>query len=184
MQKSYLGFYVMVAALAGFIVLPAASYVQTQHQESSNQQDSLIRFLQDYVGTTESTDDTSYFSGFVDLNGDGKPEVIVYLKGSSWCGSGGCTTLILTPKGLSYKLVTKVTITRLPIRVLTSKSNGWHDLSVRVQGGGVSHAYEAKLSFNGITYPSNPSRPPARRLGKKAAGKEVVSLTSEGTALY
>jgi hypothetical protein len=135
MRKGFLGFYLMTAAFACFMFLVAVSLAQKQHQESSRHEDSLKRFLQDYVGAPGSADDTSYVSGFVDLNDDGREEAIVYLKGGSWCGSGGCTTLILAPKGPSYRIVTKITITRPPIRVLTSKSNGWHDISVQVQGG-------------------------------------------------
>ena len=80
---------------------------------------------------------TRYLSASVDLNGDGMQEVIVYLIGGGWCGSGGCTTLILGPQDTSYKVITKMTVTRLPIRVLTTTSNGLHDLPVVVRGGGI-----------------------------------------------
>src|SRR5919199_4534738 len=40
----------------------------------------------------------------VDLNNDGRPEVVVYLVGSYTCGTGGCTTLIFTPRGQEYRL--------------------------------------------------------------------------------
>jgi hypothetical protein len=92
--------------------------------------------------------------------------------------------LILIPKRSSYTVVTRITSTRLPIRVLTTKSKGWHDIAVRVQGGGIMHPYEAKLSFNGKTYPSNPSTPPARRLAQKVAGEVVVPLNAEERSLY
>ena len=91
----------------------------------------------------------------------------------SWCGTGGCTTLILAPRDSGYELVTKITITRRPIRVLDSKTNGWRDLSVIVGGGGIS-PYEAKLPFDGKTYPSNPSMPPALRIDAETAGKVVL----------
>ncbi|MGO9084177.1 MAG: YybH family protein [Candidatus Sulfotelmatobacter sp.] len=64
---------------------------------------------------------------------------------------------------------------RPPIRVLETKTNGWHDLSVVVAGGGVLSAYEAKLSFDGTTYPTNPSTPPATRLLETAPGKVVIA---------
>jgi hypothetical protein len=151
------------------------------------QEDSLKRFLQDYVGSSANDKTTQYFSAFVDLKGDGTHEVIVYLSGDGWCGSGGCTMLVLAPKDFSYKVLTNIPITRPPIRVLATKSNGWHDLAVRVQGGGIARAYEAKLSFNGKTYPTNPSVPPAQRLPKNEAGEVVVpvtALTEGGKPLY
>src|SRR5580658_6642836 len=48
----------------------------------------------------------------------------VYLSGRGWCGTGGCNMLVLAPEGTSYRVVTRTTITRLPIRVLATKSKG------------------------------------------------------------
>ena len=127
---------------------------------------------------------TEYRCAIVDLKDDGTQEAIVYLTNDGWCGSGGCTTLILAPKDSTYEVVTKIMITRLPIRVLATKSHGWHDIAVRVQGGGVLRAYEAALSFNGKSYPISPASHRARRLTEKVAGKVVVPLTATGTPLY
>jgi len=91
--------------------------------------------------------------------------------------------LVLAPSGASYKLITKTPIVRLPIRVLTTKTNGWHDLSVVVGGGGMS-AYEAKLSFDGSSYPQNPSVPPVQRLRGKTAGKVLISETAKAEHLF
>ncbi|MFZ3201855.1 MAG: hypothetical protein WA175_11985 [Candidatus Acidiferrales bacterium] len=71
---------------------------------------------------------------------------------------------------------------RLPIRVLATKSNGWYDISVRVQGGGIQPGYEAKLSFDGKTYDNNPSVSPAERLTQKLAGKTVIPASLLGPA--
>jgi len=114
-----------------------------------------------------------YFDALVDLNGDGKKEAIVYLVGRTWCGSGGCPTLVLVRNSASWKLLQYITITRPPIRVLSSTSHGWHNISVWVQGGGIHPGYEAELSFDGKTYSGNPSVPPARRLNRGAPGEVV-----------
>jgi len=167
--------------------LAASSLAQPQLKPSSGQMDSLKKFLQNYVGNSDDERTTQYSSAFVDLRDDGTQEVIVYLTGDGWCGSGGCTTLVLVPRDSSYTVVTKIIIVRPPIRMLVTKSNGWHDIAVRVQGGGIINAYETKLSFNGTTYPRNPSVPPARRLAEKVAGEEVVpitALTEKGIPLY
>jgi hypothetical protein len=60
----------------------------------------------------------------VDLNGDGAPEVIVYVSSKAWCGSGGCTMLILAREKSTFRIITRTTITRPPIRILKSKSQG------------------------------------------------------------
>lgn len=154
-------------------------------QAPSGNEKSLEKFLQNHdrnaISTNERT--TRYSAAFVDLKDDGSREVIVYLMGP-WCGSGGCSSLILVPEGDSYKIVTETTVTQLPIRVLSTKTNGWHDLGVWVQGGGIQPGYEARLRFNGRKYPSNPTVLPAQKLRKKAEGKVVIPADAKGTPLY
>ena len=147
----------------------------TPVRSSTKVEDGLRIFLQRYV--KESRIDgatTRYFDAFVDLNGDGKKEVIVYLVGRWWCGSGGCPTLILSPVASSYRLVTKVLITRPPIRALPIRSYGWQNLSVWVQGGGVQQGYEAELAFDGQSYPTSPANPPAHPRTSSGPGEIVV----------
>jgi hypothetical protein len=64
----------------------------------------------------------------------GKPEATVYLTGRSWCGSGGCPTLILRREGSSFMVVTRILATRPPIRVFETTSHGWRNISVWVSG--------------------------------------------------
>jgi hypothetical protein len=161
-----------------FSILPSMAVAQNS--------DPLRIFLQKYVGDPPSEWDKvmRYLNAWVDLNGDGKQEAIVYLLG--WCGSGGCSTLILEPNGSSYKVITHVTIAKLPIRVLATTSHGWRDLSVIVQGGGIITPYEAGLQFDGKKYPSNPSMPPAQPLRKKNAGEVLIRAEDydSGRPLY
>jgi len=119
-----------------------------------------------------------FTDALVDLNGDGTPEAVVYLSSNDWCGSGGCTTLILVRDGDSWRLLTKVTITRPPIRVLATKSNGWRSISVWVHGGGIQPGYEAELRFDGKAYPANPTMPPARPLKGKPEGQTLIAPSS------
>ena len=116
-----------------------AGFAQAPSVKSDREQ-SVREFLRNYLHDPRVDDDktTQYTAAFVDLNGDGTQEVIVYLSGRDWCGGGGCTTLILSPRKSTYQLVTRITVSRLPIRVLTTKTNGWYDISVIVAGGGVS----------------------------------------------
>jgi hypothetical protein len=81
-----------------------------------------------------------YSAIFIDLNGDHRDEVIVYVTGQFVCGSGGCDLSIYTPRGRSWRQVTTVSITRPPISVLDSRHRGWRDLSVFVSGGGIRPA--------------------------------------------
>lgn len=149
-----------VLLFIGLARIPMPTWQVSDGNPSGPPEQMLKRFIQEYVRHKQLDDDktTKYLYAFVDLNGDSTKEAIVYLVGRWWCGSGGCPTLILTPTGSSYRIVSSILITRPPIRMLTSVSNGWHDISVFVQGGGVSPDHEAKLSFNGKTYPGTRSR--------------------------
>ena len=174
-----------IAPLGAFSILLALGLTaQSQSPPGSQGEDSVRRFLQDYTKNSDHNKTTRYFSAIVNLKDDGTREFVVYLTGNVWCGSGGCTTLILAPKGSSYQIVTRITIARPPIRILTSRTNGWHDIGVWVQGGGVQRGYEAELSFDGQSYPNNPSISPARRLRQEVAGEVVVPSTAEGAPVY
>jgi hypothetical protein len=153
---------------------------------SSTAQRTLKTFLQNYVRAQALEEDktTRYLAAFFDLNGDGIKEAIVHITGRDWCGTGGCHTLILARDGSSWRVVTDITITRPPIRVLSHTSNGWRSISVWVQGGGIQPGYEAELRFDGKTYPGNPSMAPARPLEGKVAGVVVVPSSKVGTPLY
>ena len=96
---------------------------------------------------------TDYLEAWTDLNGDQIKDAVVLLQGTEWCGSGGCTMLIYHAKNdHSLSLITKTTVTDTPIYQLSTKQNGWSDLSVYSKGVG-----QVKLSFDGQSYPTNPS---------------------------
>ncbi len=123
---------------------------------------------------------TRYSVALADLNGDGRPKALIYAmattesdSGPNLCGSGGCDLDVLAFSKTGYRKVSSISITRPPIRVLTTVTHGWHDIGVLVAGGGIIPGYEARLRFNGTTYPSNPTVRPATRL-KGAAGKVVI----------
>lgn len=102
-----------------------------------------------------------YFDATTDLDGDGRAEIVVYVYGPMLCGTGGCDTLVFTPDASGYRLVTSITVSRPPIRVASRATNGWQNLQVHVSGGGIVEGYDAELKFDGTSYPSNPTVPPA-----------------------
>jgi hypothetical protein len=142
------------------------------HDPSPTENESLKTFLRSsFADAIDPT--TRYTAASVNLGGAARV-LIVYVTGRSWCGTGGCTTLILAPRASSCKVISVVTVTRLPIRVLTTKTNGWYDISVWVEGGGIQTGYEAKLRFDGKTYPRNPTVRPAQPLRPGIAGEIVI----------
>lgn len=87
-----------------------------------------------------------YYS--VDLNGDGKDEYFVNFLSPYFCGTGGCTVLLLDHES---NVITKFTVMNNPIYVEQAKNNGWSDILVFSEGELKEMKYE-----NG-KYPSNPS---------------------------
>jgi len=146
----------------------------------------LQQYLQKHFCDDDSACDRTslrFVSATVDLNGDGKPETIVYLLGQEYCGSGGCSMLVLRQdQEEHYRIVTETTITRLPIRVLATRTNGWNDLAVTVAGGGIQTSHQARLAFNGRKYPSNPTVSPAKRLPANTPGSTLIRLDAEAKA--
>jgi len=92
-----------------------------------------------------------YVYGRVDLNGDGRDEVFVYLLGSVFCGTGGCNLLLFTQGAGGYVLVNEFAISRLPVIVSPHKTAGWHDLLRRESGGGAPASY-VRHTFDGEKY--------------------------------
>lgn len=156
----------------------------TRAQSNTDRNERLRESIQKFLGRLdEESRKTQYSAAFVDLRDDGAKEAIVYLSSDGWCGTGGCTMLVLAPEGTDYRVVTKTTVTRLPIRVLATKAHGWYDIGVGVGGGG-RPSYEARLRFDGKSYPSNPSVSPAQRLRGTSRGKVVISQTTADESLY
>jgi hypothetical protein len=136
--------------------------------------------LRAFLRTQADDKGTRYVAVFRDLNGDGKPEALVYLVGGEWCGSGGCTLFILQKDGGSWKVVSSVSITYPPVEVLSTLSSGWQDLNVHVGGGGARPGV-VTLRFNGKSYRKSPPDP---KRGKNASGEVVIDSWEAAKPLF
>ncbi|EME9800837.1 hypothetical protein WL058_00075 [Vibrio alginolyticus] len=99
-------------------------------------------------GLSLEQDNLRYLSGSADLNSDGKAEYIVLLQDRYFCGSGGCAAYMFDNEG---NVINRMSVTRTPIVLADSYSNGWQDFIVWSNG-----SYRL-MSYNGESYPSNPS---------------------------
>ena len=116
----------------------------------------------------------------VDLNGDGRREVLVYVAGGNRnCGTGGCGLTVLQSNGSKWRVVSETSIGWIPIRILRTGGRGWRDLGVTVAGGGVTRPYEARLRFDGETCPTNPSVSPALPVPAGTAGTVAIETATE-----
>jgi len=118
--------------------------------------------------------DTRWFEGRTDLDGDGHDEALAYVAGPQVCGTGGCSLFVFTPEDGGWRLVGEVAVTRPPIRVTDERHHGWRSLRVQVSGGG-GRAGEVQLDFDGKTYPGNASVAPARRASHPSGGPPLIA---------
>lgn len=101
----------------------------------------------------------------VDLNADGKDEIFVRFLGPFFCGSGGCTFLLLDSYG---EIITRFTVTRAPFYIETTKENEWSVLLVKDAG------VFKELVFKNGTYPSNPSVLPKAPYDAPSGHAEII----------
>jgi hypothetical protein len=174
-------------SIIGILLLGGTGLLPGQQVSAPNRpSEPLKTFLRSYLslGGKFAPDRTTRITAVTVTIDNGKAEEdIVYLSGQGWCGSGGCTMLILEPTGSSFKVLGRVTIVQLPIRLLRTMSHGHPDIGVFVQGGGIMSGYEAVLTFNGVKYASNPSLPPARK-ATSIQGEVIITTTQESVPLY
>ena len=120
--------------------------------------------LEAAIRTELGTASFSYAYNRVNMSDGAAPGALVYLPGRDYCGSGGCTLLVFTRSREGYRLVTRVSLARVPVMLSSHRTNGWRDLILFVSGGGIQPGYYAVLHFDGKTYPENPTVEPAAPL--------------------
>lgn len=95
--------------------------------------------------------ESRYVYSRIDLNDDGQDEVLAYLLGPYFCGTGGCNLLLLRSTGDGYALVNSFPTTSTPVIIAAEKSNGWNDIWRYRTGGGAPANYIANR-FDGKAY--------------------------------
>lgn len=130
-----------------FLGTTALSLAQTKSAP-----DAIIAYLKTNYNDASETSRHFVYNA-VDLNDDGENEYLVGLLGGDWCGSGGCTMLILDK---NFKLNTRMTVVEYPVYVGApgdkEATKGYANIYIQNRDGSV-----AKMAWNGKKYPTNPS---------------------------
>lgn len=108
----------------------------------------------------------------VDLNDDGRRDALVLVTApfETWCDIYGCTLYVMKAHDNGFETVSEVRPVRTPMTVGETRSNGWRDLILRIDGRW-SRSHEVALRFDGTAYPSAPeSEPPLSGYLIAAAG--------------
>ena len=146
----------------------------------------LKTYLQSYLSDRIDGRDASLKVSFGSIKSEDRFDnrYVVYVYGKTACGSGGCYLLILDKTKKGFGVVGELPAVRRPIKILTTFSHGYPDISVWVQGGGEVNGFEAKIPFDGSAYPKDPYSFPAVKMAKPQKGRILISQTSKCEYLY
>lgn len=111
----------------------------------------------------------------VDLNGDGKDEYFVRFMSPYFCGTGGCTFLLLDRYS---EIITQFSVMDAPLYITKNKSKGWYNIYLYNNG-----SYR-ELKFNGKKYPSNPSTATKIKFNKKEIVKTIFDDANSPAKTY
>lgn len=152
-------------------------FSKVEYKSSETQgNENLEKAIGDYLEYNKDEDGKLvYYYNKVDLNGDGKCEIFVYLVGEIVSGTGGSTALIINQE--NYEVISKFTLVQNPIIISKEKTNGWNDIIMQVFGGGSEFSY-VKMEFDGEKYPSNPSTSPKLEEKSVIEGVAIISNIS------
>lgn len=115
------------------------------------------------LGKLADAGDVRYDIGWFDLDGDGREEAIVLVTGADWCGTGGCTLMVLRQDADSWRVVSQTPGCRKPVVLSDGKTNGWRDLAVVSQGGGNLEQKMTVLKVKTHAYVKYPEMAPEHR---------------------
>ncbi|SHK38088.1 S-layer homology domain-containing protein [Desulforamulus aeronauticus] len=142
-------------------------YIEAESEKNKELEKAIIKEL---GLSEEEAKQTRYYYNYVDLNDDKTPEVFVQLMGLFTSGTGGDTGLVFLQKNQGFELLQKFTLIRNPIIISNEKTKGWHDIIIKISGGGVTPHY-VSLKFDGEKYPNT------------SDGEELKNEKIEGTGL-
>ena len=91
---------------------------------------------------------------------------MVFLNGlSGYCGSAGCTLLVLDCTDDGYKVMGKTTVSNRPVSLSATSTKGYRDIKVRVKNEGI-----VSLKHEGKAYTKNASK----ALKAKAEASDIM----------
>ena len=83
-------------SLTAMLLLAACLQLLTAQRQPMTTADLRLKtFPRTYLTRSDAGTEkmTRYLAAFANLTDNGEGQVVVYLQGRQWCGTGGCTTL-------------------------------------------------------------------------------------------
>ena len=141
---------------AAFFAAATALIATSASAETDPRTPGVVAAVRGELGASGLAPDARFAIAFSDLNDDHHDEAVVHLVDAGHCGSGGCTTFVMTETEVGWLQVGRMSVSRLPIYRLPEHHGGWFDLGVYVSGGGTRPGLRA-VRFERGKYKSNPS---------------------------
>lgn len=130
-------------------------------------------YLKADIGVID-TGDRKFNIHEVDLNNDQKKETFVNLYTPYFCGTGGCTVLLLDN---NLKLMNRFTVTETPLYIDPAFENNWKVIYVKSKGQWKS------LTYTKGKYPNNPSVLKNSEVGPKE-GSVIIFKDNHSSKTY
>ncbi len=139
-----------------FLCLPVGLFAQTNenHKFKSEDEKSIraaIIKIESSPGGLKLDENFTYASKYVDLNGDGRDEIIVWIPEDNMGGTSGYPILVLSKTAKGYRKLMDIDQGWTPVIALHSTQNGWRNIAIQIGGGGAEWQYLI-YKFNGKTY--------------------------------
>lgn len=165
--------------------LRGVRYVRSLTGSDKALERAILRSIPDFTARNMSEPEVNYPNTWIrylynraDLNGDGKPETVVWVYGKRLSAATGFDALIFRSIKGEYQLIGHFADVWTPIIVSKRKLRGWRDLLVWVAGGGTLGHYVG-VSFDGKSYSgadgSNVQPPYEVMDGSRVRGEALVS---------
>ena len=118
--------------------------------------------------------DARYVLAWADLDGDRRPEALVYVISRNFCGAAGCRLYVYRPEQGGWYQETSVFDVRPPFTILNARTRGWHDLALG-QGGALPQTVILRHAEFGYDAPAP---------GRAGPGRTVITGNERGRPLF
>lgn len=140
------------------VMLPLTPMPEELYTIIEPDNNAFITAAQDYIALKKGPPQTQYEFTRIDLDNDGRRDGIILMKTPHqyWCDINGCNMAVFKAHNDGFRLISEVAPVRGPLIVSDNRTNGWHDLIIRVSGRMGWSAKNVALQFDGHSYPLRP----------------------------
>jgi len=125
--------------------------------------DQLTKAIIAYVAAAQGPQNSQYEFTRIDLDGDNRREGIVLMKNPHqfWCGIYGCRMAVFRAANDGFTVLSEIAPVRGPLTISETRTNGWRDIVILVDGRAGWDRKQVALRFDGAGYPPQPAFQPA-----------------------